>query len=207
MTIATLASIDTALLAALAACVATPQTAPAPFALAARYAGPVTREGLSRVCGGQYPAALLRFDGEVPTRIVNTLMAGIEDRGVAAWSVIVVSEEPREIDNAINASAVGAPGILQLLDVAMGAVNGLLIDGLWNQRPMRVSSTTPEIVEAGVVYAYAARVEAMRDLPLAVNVDPGAALPLLNPVIGDVNLTGTGYTSNPLSPFTSEPNP
>lgn len=207
MTIATLASIDTALLAALAACVATPQTAPFPFALAARYAGPVTREGLSRVCGGQYPAVLLRFDGEVPTRIVNTLMAGIEDRGIAAWSVIVVSEEPREIDNAINASAVGAPGILQLLDVAMGAVNGLLIDGLWGQRPMRVSSTTPELVEAGVVYAYAARVEAMRDLPLAVNVDPGAALPLLNPVIGDVNLTGTGYTSNPLSPFTSEPNP
>ena len=207
MTIATLASIDTALLAALAACVTAPQTAILPFALAARYAGPVTREGLSRVCGGQYPAALLRFDGEVPTRIVNTLMAGIEDRGIAAWSVIVVSEEPREIDDAINASAVGAPGILQLLDVAMGATNGLLIDGLWGQRPTRVSSTTPELVEAGVVYAYAARVEAQRDLPLAANADPGATLPTLNPIVGDVNLTGTGYTSNPLSPFTSEPNP
>ena len=207
MTIATLAGIDTALLAALAACVFEPQTAARPFALAARYAGPVTREGLSRVCGGQYPAALLRFDGEVPTRIVNTLMAGIEDRGIAAWSVIVVSEEPREIDDAINASAVGAPGILQLLDVAMGATNGLLIDGLWGQRPTRVSSTTPELVEAGVVYAYAARVEAQRDLPLAANADPGATLPTLNPIVGDVNLTGTGYTSNPLSPFTSEPNP
>ena len=207
MTIATLASIDTALLAALAACVTAPQTAINPFAVATRYAGPVTREGLSRVCGGQYPAVLLRFDGEVPTRIVNTLMAGIEDRGIAAWSVIVVSEEPREIDDAINASAVGAPGILQLLDVAMGAVNGLLIDGLWGQRPTRVSSITPELVEAGVVYAYAARVEAQRDLPLAANADPGAALPLLDPIVGDVNLTGTGYTSNPLSPFTSEPNP
>ena len=207
MTIATLASIDTALLAALAACVATPQTAPAPFALVARYAGPVTREGLSRVCGGQYPAVLLRFDGEVPTRIVNTLMAGIEDRGVAAWSVIVVSEEPREIDDAMNAAAVGAPGILQLLDVAMGAVNGLLIDGLWNQRPARVTSTTVELVEAGVVYAYTARIEAMRDLPLAANPDPGINLTPLSPIVGDVNLIGTGYTSNPLAPFTSEPNP
>ena len=204
---ATLASIDTALLAALAACVAAPQTAILPFAVATRYAGPVTREGLSRVCGGQYPAVLLRFDGEVPTRIVNTLMAGIEDRGIAAWSVIVVSEEPREIDDAINASAVGAPGILQLLDVAMGATNGLLVAGLYNERPTRVSSITPELVEAGVVYAYAARVEAMRDLPLAANADPGAGLPLLDPIVGDVNLTGTGYTSNPLSPFTSEPNP
>ena len=204
---ATLASIDTALLAALAACVAAPQTAILPFAVATRYAGPVTREGLSRVCGGQYPAVLLRFDGEVPTRIVNTLMAGIEDRGIAAWSVIVVSEEPREIDDAINASAVGAPGILQLLDVAMGATNGLLVAGLYNGRPTRVSSITPELVEAGVVYAYAARVEAMRDLPLAANADPGAGLPLLDPIVGDVNLTGTGYTSNPLSPFTSEPNP
>lgn len=203
----TLASIDTALLAALTACVAAPQTAILPFAVATRYAGPVTREGLSRVCGSQYPAVLLRFDGEVPTRIVNTLMAGIEDRGIAAWSVIVVSEEPREIDDAINASAVGAPGILQLLDVAMGATNGLLVAGLYNERPTRVSSITPELVEAGVVYAYAARVEAMRDLPLAANADPGAALPLLDPIVGDVNLTGTGYTSNPLSPFTSEPNP
>jgi hypothetical protein len=205
--VTTLASIDTALLAALTACVAAPQTAILPFAVATRYAGPVTREGLSRVCGSQYPAVLLRFDGEVPTRIVNTLMAGIEDRGIAAWSVIVVSEEPREIDDAINASAVGAPGILQLLDVAMGATNGLLVAGLYNERPTRVSSITPELVEAGVVYAYAARVEAMRDLPLAANADPGAALPLLDPIVGDVNLTGTGYTSNPLSPFTSEPNP
>jgi hypothetical protein len=205
--VTTLASIDTALLAALTACVAAPQTAILPFAVATRYAGPVTREGLSRVCGSQYPAVLLRFDGEVPTRIVNTLMAGIEDRGVATWSVIVVSEEPREIDDAINASAVGAPGILQLLDVAMGATNGLLVVGLYNERPTRVSSITPELVEAGVVYAYAARVEAMRDLPLAANADPGAALPLLDPIVGDVNLTGTGYTSNPLSPFTSEPNP
>jgi len=57
------------------------------------------------------------------------------------------------------------------------------------------------------VYAYAARVEAQRDLPLAANADPGATLPLLDPIVGDVNLTGTGYTSNPLSPFTSEPNP
>jgi hypothetical protein len=167
----------------------------------------VTREGLSRVCGSQYPAALLRFDGEVPTRIVNTLMAGIEDRGIATWSIIVVSEEPREIDDAINASAVGAPGILQMLDVAMGATNGLLVAGLYNERPTRVTSTAVELVEAGVVYAYTARIEAMRDLPLAANADPGATLPTLNPIVGDVNLTGTGYTSNPLSPFTSEPNP
>lgn len=207
MTIATLASIDTALMAALAARVTAPQTAINPFALAARYAGPVTREGLSRVCGGQYPAVLLRFDGEVPTRIVNTLMAGVEDRGIAAWSVIVVSEEPREIDDAINASAVGAPGILQMLDVAMGATNGLLVAGLYNERPTRVSSTTPELVEAGVVYAYAARVEAQRDLPLAANADPGAGLSPLTPIVGDVNLIGTGYTSNPLAPFTSEPTP
>ena len=204
---ATLASIDTALLTALAACVATPQTAPAPFALVARYAGPVTREGLSRVCGGQYPAVLLRFDGEVPTRIVNTLMAGIEDRGVAAWSVIVVSEEPREIDDAMNAAAVGAPGILQMLDVAMGAINGLLVAGLYNERPARVTSTAVELVEAGVVYAYTARIEAMRDLPLAANPDPGAGLSPLTPIVGDVNLIGTGYASNPLVAFESEPLP
>ena len=204
---ATLASIDTALLSALAGCVAVPQTAPAPFAVATRYAGPLTREGLSRVCGSQYPAALLRFDGEVPTRIVNTLMAGVEDRGIATWSIIVVSEEPREIDDAINATAVGAPGILQLLDVAMGATNGLLIAGLFNERPARVTSTAVELVEAGVVYAYTARIEAMRDLPLAANPDPGANLSPLSLIVGDANLIGTGYASNPLVAFKSEPLP
>lgn len=203
---ATLASIDTAMITALQDTVAVPSTAARPFALAARYAGEVTREGLSRVCGGQFPAVLLRFDGEQSRRIVDVL-ASVEDRGIATWSVIAVAEDPREIDSGINDTSAASPGVLQLLDVAMGAVNGLLVAGTYNERPLRCADVRPELVDAGVVYAYGARVEAMRDLPQAANADPGANLPLLNPVVGDVNLEGTGYGSNPLVQFKAEPNP
>ena len=203
---ATLASIDTALLTALADKVAVPATALRPFALAARYAGEVTREGLSRVCGGQFPAVLLRFDGEQSRRIVDVL-ASVEDRGIATWSVIAVAEDPREVDSGINDTTVATPGVLQLLDAAMGAVNGLLVAGTYNERPLRCSDVRPELVDAGVVYAYGARVEAMRDLPQAVNPDPAAGLPALNPIVGDVNLEGTGFTENPLVQFQAEPPP
>ena len=206
-----LAVIDTAILTALVAKVAVPATTTAPFALAGRYAGPVTREGLSRVCGGQFPAVLVRFDGEQSARIVNVL-ADVEDRGVATWSVIVALEDPRAIDDAINQSAAGAAGILQCLDVALGAVNGLIVTPsgtTWRDRPLRAASAVPELVDDGVCYAYSVRVEAQRDLPLAVNPDPAADLPLLNPVIGDVNLIGTGLADavQPLVQFESEPNP
>ena len=206
-----LAVIDSAILTALAAKVAVPATATAPFALAGRYAGPVTREGLSRVCGGQFPAVLLRFDGEQPQRIVNVL-ADVSDRGAATWSVIVALEDPRAIDDAMNQSAVGAAGILQLLDVALGAVNGLIVTPpgtTWRDRPLRASAAVPELVDEGVCYAYAARIEALRELPQAANPDPGAGLPLLNPVVGDVNLIGTGLADavQPLVQFESEPNP
>jgi len=67
----------------------------------------------------------------------------------------------------------------------------------------------PELVDEGVCYAYAARIEALRELPQAVNPDPGVNLPPLNPVVGDVNLIGTGLADavQPLVQFESEPNP
>jgi len=204
-----LATIDSAILTALAGAVAVPATSSAPFALAGRYAGPVTREGLSRVCGGQFPSALLRFDGEQPQRIVNTL-AGVEDRGIAIWSIIVALEEPRAIDDAINQSAAGAAGILQCLDVAIGAVNGLIVTPAgttWRDRPLRAAAAVPELVDEGVCYAYSVRIEAMRDLDQATNPDPGAGLPELNPVVGAVDLEGTAFESSPFVSFTSEPNP
>ena len=42
---------------------------------------------------------------------------------------------------------------------------------------------------------------------LARLADPGAGLSPLTPIVGDVNLIGTGYTSNPLVAFESEPLP
>ena len=54
------------------------------------------------------------------------------------------------------------------------------------------------------------RVAALRVLPQADNPDPAAGLPLLNPMVGDLNLTGTlddPDSVNPLVEFEAEPNP
>jgi hypothetical protein len=65
---ATLATIDAAMNTALSALVSGPPAPNTPFAVCARYAGPVTKKGLSNVCREQYPAVMLRFDGETITR-------------------------------------------------------------------------------------------------------------------------------------------
>ena len=47
-------------------------------------------------------------------------------------------------------------------------------------------------------------------IPQATNPDPAAGLPLLNPMVGDLNLTDTlddPDSVNPLVIFEAEPNP
>jgi hypothetical protein len=205
---ATLADIDVAMNTALAALVSGPPSANTPFAVAARYAGPVTKRGLSNVCREQYPAVLLRFDGEAITRDVLT-WAYSEEVGDASWSVIVVVEDPREVDEGMLGNA-STPGALRLIDSALGAVNALLVANTYQGISLRASESRPELVEDGVVYAFAIRILARRVVPQATNPDPAAALPYVQPIIGDENLiSGTGDPTlvNPLVSFQSDPNP
>jgi hypothetical protein len=206
---ATLADIDSALNTALVALVSGPPVAATPFAVAARYAGQVTKRGLSNVVREQYPAVLLRFDGEAITRDVLVWGAMSEEVGDASWSVIVVAEDPREVDEGMVGNA-ATPGALRLLDSALGAVNALVVANTYQGITLRAAETRPEFVEEGVVYAFSARIVARRVIPQAVNPDPAADLPLVQPIIGAENLIdGHGDTTdvNPLVTFQSDPNP
>ncbi len=205
---ATLADLDDALLTALTALVAGPPTANAPFALAGRYAGPTTKKDLSNVCREQFPAVLLRFERESVTRDILT-WAYSEERGESSWSVISVVEDPREVDEGMRGTTT-SPGVMRCIDAALGAVNALAAANTYQGITLRAVETRPELVEGGVVYAYATRVAALRVLPQADNPDPAAGLPLLNPMVGDLNLTGTlddPDSVNPLVEFEAEPNP
>jgi len=205
---ATLTDLDDAFYTALSALVAGPPTPSAPFAVCARYAGPVTRKGLSDVCREQYPAVLLRMDGETTTRDILT-WAYSEERGESSWSVIVVVEDPREVDEGLRGDA-NAPGAMRLIDAVLGAVNALAVPGTYQSITPRAVSTAPELVQDGVVYAYTTRVSVLRVLPQADNPDPAAGLPLLNPMVGELNLVDTyddPDSVNPLVPLEADPNP
>jgi len=209
MPTATLADIDSALNTALVALVSGPPTAATPFAVAARYAGQVTKRGLSNVVREQYPAVLLRFDGEAITRDVLVWGAMSEEVGDASWSVIVVAEDPREVDEGMVGNA-ATPGALRLLDGALGAVNALVVANTYQGIALRAAETRPELVEEGVVYAFSARIVARRVVPQAVNPDPAAGLPYVQPVVGAENLidgNGDATAVNPLVTFQSDPNP
>lgn len=205
---ATLADIDSALNTALLVLVSGPPAASTPFAVAARYAGPVTKRGLSNVVREQYPAVLLRFDGEAITRDILS-WAYSEEVGDASWSVIVVAEDPREVDDGMLGNA-ATPGALRLIDSALGAVNALLVANTYQGISLRAAESRPELVEDGVVYAFSTRIVARRVVPQAANPDPAATLPYVQPIIGAENLIdGHGDTTNvnPLVTFQSDPNP
>lgn len=205
---ATLVDIDSAVYTALQALVSGPPVAATPFAVCARYAGPVTKRGLSNVCREQYPAVLLRFDGETDVRDILTWGLSTEEVGDSSWSIITVVEDPREVDEGLVGNT-SAPGAYRLIDTVLGAVNSLLVANTYQSIPLRAAGTQAELVEDGVVYAYATRITARRVLPQATNTDPAAALPLLNPIRGGLNLEvdPSAEDVNPLVTFQAEPNP
>lgn len=203
---ASLADIDTALYTALDALDAGPPTASQPFAMVGRYAGAVTEEGLREV-GAQYPCALLRFDGETSTRVVEVWSADSDDRAIGSWTVLVGVEDPTSLDNAIN-SAVPRSGYLQLVGAVLSACNALAVTGTWQYLTVRYAELRPELIKRGSVYVWAVRFEVRRQPETATNTDPAASLPYVNPIDGDVNLEGTSDAApNPLVQFESEPNP
>lgn len=205
---ASLADIDEALYAALTPLVSGPPVAATPFAVAARYAGPVTKKGLSNVCREQFPAVMLRFDGEVITRDIQT-WAYSEEVGEASWSVITAVEDPREVDEGMLGVA-NSPGALRLIDTAINAVNALLVANTYQGISLRAAETRPELIEEGVVYAYSTRIAARRVVGQADNPDPAADLPLLNPMDGNLNIINDVVPAddvNPLVVFEAEPNP
>lgn len=195
----TLAAIDAAIFAALAALQhsGTPDTAH-PFAYVGRFAGNVEGRSIREVCA-QYPAALLRFDRAPATRTVNAV-EGVEDRATAVWTVLTALEEPREIDDAIAATDPLVPGALALVDAVTGAVNGLVIDGAWFDRRVRVVELgSPDLIVRGRVYVHATRLEVLYVLSQVTPPDP--SVPLVQ-IAGDVNLEGTADDApNPIDSF------
>lgn len=147
-----LAGIDAALFAALLPTQhdGTP-SASRPFALVARHTGAWTREALGHVVG-QYPAALLRANGASYVRSPETILGDGDARAPEGWSVLVALEEPRAADEALQ-GADGVPGLLVLIDVVLGVLNGLAVAGAETQARAAGWRWVPELARYGVLTA------------------------------------------------------
>jgi hypothetical protein len=197
---ATLSTIDTALFAALALGqhTGTP-TSDAPFALVGRYAGEVNEAGITDAAA-QFPSAFLRYDGGASTRTVDAV-EGTEDAGLESWTVLVCLEEPRAVDEAVQGSSPLTPGFLPLIERVLELCNGLVFDGAFRDRRVRVADYgRPVLVKRGVLYVYSVRFECRRPLPsVALTTAQASNGQALTAIAGDVNLTGTDDTApNPL---------
>ena len=197
---ATASTIDTALYAALALGQHTgTSTADTPFALVGRYAGEVSEAGIQEACA-QYPSAFLRYDGGASLRTLDAV-EGTEDAGLESWTVLVCLEEPRSVDEAVQGSAVLTPGFLPLIDRVIALCNGMVFDGAFRDRRVRVAEYgRPVLIRRGSLYVYSVRFECRRVLPsVALTVaQAGTAQDLLE-IAGDVNLEGTDDAApNPL---------
>lgn len=207
---ATLAQIDAALFTALQALESGPPTDTQPFALVGRYAGRWTREGVVAQCAAQYPAALLRQDREEGRRTVDGVGYNSQDVGTARWTVLVVLQEPRAVDDAVQ-GATGVPGMLTLQGAVTGALNALVVTGLWHGgrtvRYVRAADYEP-LIHLGVAYAREVVFEAQRVVEDAA--DPVESTQDLLGIDGDVNLTpdsGDSYSPNPFGEFNADTDP
>lgn len=179
-------------------------TAERPFALVTRYAGPLTRDGLQTVCA-QYPCLLVKRGRVKPRLPVETTLHDFELVAGDVWTLVLVIEEPRTIDDAVQGVVPELPGLLPLHDVVERTVNGLRLDGLWSQRPVHVSEygELDLLTAQGLVYAAYVEVRADRSMEEAPSDDP-AAHPL-DEITGGVNLPPDA--PQPSDPYTADTRP
>lgn len=204
----TLYDAEGALYAALKALEAGPPTAAQPFALVGRYAGTVDPEAGIAEAVAQWPCALLRWNGETATRDVDTEAAGVQDRAATSFDVLVGTEDPRAIDDAIVGDA-GVPGLLRLVGAVIGACNGLALDlqnpasDTLRRRRVRYTGARDEWIRRGVVYVKAVGFEVLRVAETAA--DPADASPDLE-INAEVDLlsgdTSDVYAPQPFDEFT-----
>ena len=199
---ATLSSINAAIMAAL-----TPLQCPdggivadsRPFAYVGHWCGEITRErGVDPEALAQFPCALLHWPGEKNSNggDLTTMDGDGEDAAQSDWVVYVGVEDVRGAESLV-VGASGVPGALALSDLVIGALDGLLIDGLLRSGRLYYTGAAPFVVARGKWYVAALTFFAKRS-PDRV-APPDDAVPLLG-IDGDVNLVETRDDDDPENP-------
>lgn len=146
----------------------------------------MNEQGIIDACA-QYPSAFLRYDGGASTRTVDAV-EGVEDAGLESWTVLVCLEEPRAVDEAVQGSSPLTPACLPLIERVIELCNGMVFDGAFRDRRVRVADcTSPVLIKRGSLYVYSVRFEARRPLPaLALTTAQAGNGQALTAIAGDV---------------------
>jgi len=197
---ATLAQIDAALYAALTPLLCTGTSGPSdskPFASLDRFAGDLNEDTIRQTCA-QFPACLLRYDGEAAVRDIDVDSGDSEERGAAQWTVLVAVEDPRSVTDGV-VGATGVPGALSCIGLVLTACNALLVSGLWRWRRVRYVDTRPLLVRRGALYVYGVRFEALRAVEQATPTDTSVPITELDADVNLVAPTGGDPPTNPVA--------
>lgn len=172
----------------------------APFATVARYAGPLTREGLQAALV-TYPCLLMKRGRVRPQLLVETTLHAFEQRAGDVWTLVIAVEDPREIDDAMVGPLPDVPGLLPLHDVVETTINGLALDALWAGRPVHVTEygDLDALTARGAAYAAYLEVRADRSMQRCPTDDPPAEP--FEGTDGGVNLPPDA--PQPTAPFTA----
>jgi hypothetical protein len=159
-----------------------------PFAHIGDWAGEVNAQRVDLQALGNTPSAQLAFAGEDydPTKISQTVALGqAQWVGRSHWLVYVTATDERSTPEV--AADAAATGILACLTSVTGALAGLPISGLWQQKRLALVSVRPRFVRSGI-YVYVVQCDAERAI---VSTPTASVAQTLDEIRGNANMTGT----------------
>lgn len=151
----------------------------APFARVVRGWLPIGQELLS--LASNTPSLIFVWGRARPELAAGTILGDHEAHAADTWTVLVVADETRTVDDIVAANAPTRPSIHALVDLVLATVHGLALDGSWHGRRVRVPEYGPNaalsmrgsLYVADVVLAVDRIVPAVADAPTGEPLEDG----------------------------------
>jgi hypothetical protein len=156
----------------------------------------ITADEILAVCAGNTPALLLMQDrGTVSDTVRTASGAGVESVDRVDWIVLGITEDTRQVDDALTGST-GLTGVYQMQDGVYQQLNALKIPGLWQTTRVHSRGHSWGLVVPGTVYVTVMRFSTDVELPVVPITDTSTTMSEM-----DLNLNIGGETAPPGKPF------
>lgn len=151
-------------------------TASVPFARVVRGWPPINQDLLS--LASNTPSLIFVWGRVRPELAAETILGDHEAHATDTWTVLVVADETRTVDDIVGANAPTRPSIHALVDLVLATVHGLPLDGSWHGRRVRVPEYGPNAALSMRGSLYVADVVLAVDRTVPAVVDALAGEPL-----------------------------
>jgi hypothetical protein len=169
------------------------------FALVKEFAGEITQELIEQVVVRKYPAALVALASEdSASASVDTTTGEMQTVARIQFVVYLAGLSLRGVRRSQETEAAGTKGLFALASEVIGALNGLIVDGLWGTGRVHYAGLRPQLLKPGALYVYALRFVADRVTEqFGLDAQPEATLDAFGSLDGDVDLVETDPTTEP----------